>query len=196
MKINSQYLPELKPTFNPSFYGYDANGNMTSDGTYSFGYDYENRLTSAVGNGHSASYTYDALGRRRSKTVDGAATYFLYDAPTLASLGRSPDQSVGGDQVIAEYNASNTLLKKFIFGSGIDEPLVMKTFSASYYYLFDGLGSVTGITDSTGSTVETYTYDVYGKPNQASSLGNRLVLHLLNGMILLLGCSPKQIIAE
>ena len=33
-----------------------------------------------------------------------------------------------------------------------------------YYYHYDGLGSARGITDSSGRIVETYTYDVYGKP--------------------------------
>lgn len=36
--------------------------------------------------------------------------------------------------------------------------------SREYYYLFDGLGSVIALTDADGDTVETYRYDVYGKP--------------------------------
>jgi len=35
---------------------------------------------------------------------------------------------------------------------------------STYYYHLDGLGSVKEITDSTGSTVEKYRYDVYGQP--------------------------------
>jgi RHS repeat-associated protein len=31
-----------------------------------------------------------------------------------------------------------------------------------YYYLFDGLGSIVGMTDSTGSDVNRYVYDPYG----------------------------------
>ena len=36
-------------TLNAVSYGHDANGNLTSDGTYTFEYDEENRLRSAVG---------------------------------------------------------------------------------------------------------------------------------------------------
>jgi RHS repeat-associated protein len=45
-------------------------------------------------------------------------------------------------------------------GQLIDE----RTPSGTYYYLFDGLGSVVGLTDSTGALVgnETYQYDPYG----------------------------------
>jgi hypothetical protein len=28
-----------------------------------------------------------------------------------------------GDQIIAEYDGSNTLTKKFVYGPGIDEPI-------------------------------------------------------------------------
>ncbi len=48
---------------------YDGNSNLTFDGTFTFGYDAENRLTSASGAGNTAAYTYDAQGRRKSKTA-------------------------------------------------------------------------------------------------------------------------------
>jgi len=43
----------------------------------------------------------------------------------------------------------------------------------SYYYHSDGLGSVTNPTDSTGTIVESYAYDVFGKPSAVSTVGNR-----------------------
>jgi len=45
---------------------------------------------------------------------------------------------------------------------------------STYYYHLDGLGSVKEITDSTGSTVEKYRYDVYGQPAIFDGLGNPL----------------------
>ncbi|MCL5281599.1 MAG: hypothetical protein M1376_17005, partial [Planctomycetes bacterium] len=33
----------------------------------------------------------------------------------------------------------------------------------TYYYHFDGLGSVVGLTNASGNTVEVYEYDVYGR---------------------------------
>jgi hypothetical protein len=39
---------------------YDQNADLTFDGTFTFGYDAENRLTSAVGAGNIAGYAYDA----------------------------------------------------------------------------------------------------------------------------------------
>ncbi len=44
--------------------------------------------------------------------------------------------------------------------------------STDYYYHYDGLGSVVAISDSAGDTVETYTYDVFGQPDNTGSIGN------------------------
>ena len=37
---------------------YDANGELTYDGTFTYGYDAEGRLISASGAGSTASYAY------------------------------------------------------------------------------------------------------------------------------------------
>jgi len=66
------------------------------------------------------------------KTVGQATTKYCYD----------------GEQIIAEYNGS-TLVKKFIYGPGIDEPICMIVVAGEsetvYYYHFDGLGSLAAL---------------------------------------------------
>ncbi|MHC4068172.1 MAG: hypothetical protein ACYS18_06435 [Planctomycetota bacterium] len=55
-----------------------------------------------------------------------------------------------GDQVIAEYDYNSTigdyeLVRKFVYGPGIDEPVCMIDVAGGnkiYYYHYDGLGSV------------------------------------------------------
>ena len=125
----------------------DPNGNLTADGTNTYTYDSENRLRSVVSGPSSVVYTYDPLGRRLSKTVNGATIRFLYD----------------GDQLIAETNATGTITAKYVFGPGLDEPLKMVRGSTTSYFHVDGLGSVVGLTDTTGTVVEKYRYDVYGQ---------------------------------
>ncbi len=89
---------------------YDANGNLTSDGNFTFAYDPENRLMTATKTGTSVAYAYDPLGRRTTKTVNGSATYFLDS----------------GDDEIAEYDATgNNVLRRFVPGPGIDQPIAM-----------------------------------------------------------------------
>lgn len=42
----------------------------------------------------------------------------------------------------------------------------------TYHYYFDGLGSVTALINSTGETVESYTYHAFGQPNTPSTIKN------------------------
>jgi RHS repeat-associated protein len=100
-------------------------------------------------NFQTINYKHDVYGRRIEKKVDGFSTRYLYD----------------GDQVIAEYDGNNNLLRKYIYGPGIDQPVCMieEAESETYYYHFDALGSVVALSDSSGDTVQTYQYTVYGE---------------------------------
>jgi hypothetical protein len=53
--------------------------------------------------------------------------------------------TIDGSQIIAEYNSSGTLVRNFIYGLGIDEPIMMIVVDGqteTQYYYFDGLGSI------------------------------------------------------
>ena len=132
---------------------YDLNGNLMSDGTHVYTHDAVSRLASVDG---TITYAYDGLGRRVAKTVNGTVTKYVYD----------------GARVIAEYDGTGQLLRKYIYGPGLDEPVLMQSGATGYYYLFDSLGSVTGLTDASGNLVEAYRYNMYGQPLQASTVGN------------------------
>jgi RHS repeat-associated protein len=129
---------------------YDANGNMTFDGATTYGYDAENRLTSASGF-HTATIMYDPRGRLSSTSGSAGTTQFLYD----------------GDELVAEYNGSGTLLRRYVNGVATDSPLVWyegATVGASTrrYHYADDHGSVVAVTDGTGRTIQTDAYDPYG----------------------------------
>jgi len=143
-------------------YGYDDNGNLAdiNNGQYEYVYDCENRLIEVKEDSETvASYKYDFAGRRVSKTVESVTTKYCYD----------------GDRVIAEYDSSNNLLRRFIYGPGIDEPICMLNYTGQvgfYYYHYDGLGSVVALSNYQGNIVEAYSYDVFGEPNRVSAVGN------------------------
>ena len=99
------------------------------------------------GQGEGA-YTYDYLGRRIQVNNNGTITNYIYD----------------GNRVIAEYDNADNLICEYVYGNSIDEVLFMMKDSNFYYYHYDGLGSVRAITDSSEAIIETYTYDVYGRP--------------------------------
>ena len=92
----------------------------------------------------------DPSGRRIAKDVDGTVTKYLYD----------------GDQCIAECDVNDVLLRKYIYGPGVDQPICMidvEDSNATYYYHYDALGSVVALSDADGDTVQVYEYDVYGQ---------------------------------
>ena len=136
---------------------WDLNGNLTSDGFTTFAYDTENRLTGASG-AKSATLTYDPLGRLFQVSNASGTTRFLYD----------------GDKLIAEYDASGVLQRRYVHGAGVDEPMVWYEGSAvsaatRRYLHTDHQGSIIATTNAAGTTLNTGAYDSYGVTNAPST---------------------------
>jgi RHS repeat-associated protein len=133
-------------------YTYDNNGNTktktTAAGTTTYTWDYENRLTQVVlpGTGGTVTYKYDPFGRRIQKSGPTGTTNYLYDRRNL----------------LEEVDSSGNVLARYTEG-GLDKPFAELRSGTTSYYQQDGLGSVTSLSNSTGTSVNTYTYDSYGK---------------------------------
>jgi RHS Repeat len=139
-------------TFGNTTLTYDLNGNLTNDGTNTYTWDSRNRLT-AISGGISASFQYDAQGRRTSKTVNAVQTGFLYD-------GVKPVQELNGTTVVANL----------LVGLGIDEYLIRTDTSGSSHFLSDALGSTVALSDGTGALPTTYTYAPFGAASPSGSV--------------------------
>ena len=124
---------------------YDANGNLLSDGSLAHSWNARNQLASLSG-AAVASFQYDALGRRIAKTVAGSATGFLYD-------GINPVQELTG----------TTPKANLLTGLGVDEIFSRTDASGARHLLSDALGSTLALTDGTGATQTSYSYEPYGK---------------------------------
>jgi RHS repeat-associated protein len=93
--------------------------------------------------------TYDPGGRLRQTVSGGSTTQFLY----------------GGNALLAEYNGAGTLLRRYVHGPGIDEPLVWyegSGLSDRRYLIADRPGSIVA---SNGTGTTRHTYGPYGEPN-------------------------------
>jgi len=133
---------------------FDADGNLISDGTNTYTWDVRNRLTAISGPGLSASFTYDALGRRASKAINGATTGYLYDGNDIV-------QEIGGGAVSVSYLRSKNVDEAFVRQS--DENL---------YYHADALGSTLILTNGTGISPTSYSYEPFGKTTIVGSSQN------------------------
>lgn len=126
-------------------FSHDARGNLTSDGSRTFAFDLENRLTSVSGSA-SMTLSYDPLGRLQQTVAGAVTTQFLYD----------------GDALVAEYNAAGTLLRRYVHGAGVDQPLVWYEGASRRYLVADHLGTIIAANSSSAAFI--YTYGPYGEP--------------------------------
>jgi RHS repeat-associated protein len=139
---------ELK-TWGGSALSYDANGNMVAEGGTTYSWNARNELTEIKqGLIPSASFVYDALGRRKQKTIGTSATQFLYDGAN------------GVQELVAGVPSANLLL-----GLDIDEVFTRATITeGSANLLSDRQGSTVGLSfdGSSGTVLTSYTYDPFG----------------------------------
>jgi len=138
--------------------GYDTNGNLTGDGTWTYTYDVDNRLKTANKTGTAATLGYDPEGRLRTTTINGTTLGLLYD----------------GANLITEYDAAGTtVLRRYVHGPGVDEPLVWYEGSgttAKNWLYADHLGSIVATANSAGASTATYTYGPFGEPNVTTGI--------------------------
>jgi RHS repeat-associated protein len=139
---------------------------MTSDNVHSYTYDAENRVV-AVDGGATATYTYDANGRRVQKIAGGATTEYLYDLSgnVVADVNGSnilqAAYSYLGDSLFAEYAYNLTL---FIHKDHLGSTRVMTSLNRTIYDSMDYLPY--GEQISGGSTT---THKFTGKERDAES---------------------------
>jgi hypothetical protein len=74
---------------------------------------------------------------------------------------------------VAEYNSAGTLLRRYVPGPGMDEPLVWfegaaasTAASAAKYFHADIQGSINAVSEAGGTVHSTYAYGPYGEPSR------------------------------
>ena len=144
-------------TVGDAVYTYDTDGNLISkvdgDDTWTYSYDIENRLIGVTTPDGTWAYEYDALGNRIASVEGGDRTDYLVDPSGL------------GD-VVGKYNTEQT--SKFTHGVG----LVSQNSSGGFrnYYDSNAIGSVVGVSDSTGTYVNSYAYLPFGEIKNKTEL--------------------------
>lgn len=128
---------------------HDDNGNLLSDGSKTYVYDFANRLIQVTNplNATTSNYTYDALGRRIRKDVNGSITTFFYD----------------GARSIEERNNADQMERQYVYGRWIDELLELTTGGQSFFYHDNSIGSIVALTNGLGQVQERYRYEAYGE---------------------------------
>ncbi|WP_113672604.1 RHS repeat-associated core domain-containing protein [Vallitalea guaymasensis] len=152
--LNNQLIKDEKlvqeKNINTNIYTYDPNGNSITkitkvpeheDILETRNYDLYNRLKGINSNNKVIEYTYNLSGARNSKTINDIRTDFVFS----------------GNNIIGEKNNSN--YTTYIRGINLIATVVDNN---KNYYLFNGHGNVTGLTDVNGDITKQYNYDAFG----------------------------------
>lgn len=156
-------------------YTYDGNGNRIdrlvdgngADDGMAYTYDDENRLVVAqsyllTGGGNInwrdiTTMAYDGLGRRLVET---------YDTNAGGGGAKTTEYTFDGLDPLAEYDLWNRQRRNYYRGSGNELVMMHKlrpgTQGQQYWYHFNGLGSVAGLTKQNGQSTHNYRYDAFG----------------------------------
>jgi RHS repeat-associated protein len=146
--------------------GYDDDGNMIDGYTpngynYTATYDGESRLatiefTDGGGVIHKTQFRYD--GNSFVGEVTKYENNSIVDETRIVRDGALPLQDRDGtNSIVREYTWG---LNK---GGGIGGLLSMRQGGQRYYYIYDGKGNVSAVTNSSDSVVAAYRYDSFGR---------------------------------
>ncbi len=130
--------------------GYDLNGNTTSSGGHTYGYDFENRLVSK--DSGAVTVVYDGDGNRIAKTAGGVTTKYLVDDLNPTRYLQVLDE-VSGGAVQVRYTFGNML---------VSQTRTPSAAPSTSFYGYDAHRNIAFLTDVTGTVTDTYAYDAWG----------------------------------
>jgi RHS repeat-associated protein len=137
-------------------YQYDPNGNTISKATGTsqvrYYWDDEDKMV-RVEDSVVMNFKVDGLGFRKFKEVVGQyQRWFVYDLGASEVPGLAP--------LVAEYDESGNLVAKYHYdGGGL---IAMTRNNQSYWYGFEGIGTVRQLMGSQGQVVDAYAFDAWG----------------------------------
>ncbi len=141
-----------------SAYGYDAAGNLLSDGASAYSYDALDRLTALAGAGTTEGYGYNGDGVLVTQTVNGTPTRYTQDL------------AAGQSQVLQTATGTGTpTVTDYLYGDGAERLASLPSGgTARTWYMPDLQGSVRYTTDDGANASLTVNYDPYGTPEGAT----------------------------
>jgi RHS repeat-associated protein len=151
-------------------YGYDANNRLTQAGSTTYSYDNNGNLTSISG---GTSFTYDAHNRMSQANFPGGlVVQYTYngDGLKIRRIEGAATTRYYCDGIRPIYEAKadgsrNADLERDIFGNLLARQDAAGT---RYYYHHDGLGSMVGLTESSGVVAAQRWYDAWGNSRASS----------------------------
>ncbi len=144
----------------PQTFTYDDDGNMLTNGDWTYTWNAENRLIEAVKtNDTKLEFMYDYMGRRIDKKV------YTY-SPSTFNFQLSTHQKFvyDGYLQIAEFDISNAIQKSYTWAGSSTMEWQKDHINSKYHYsMYDGNKNIVGTVDNTGTLTSSYEYSPFGK---------------------------------
>jgi RHS repeat-associated protein len=94
--------------------------------------------------------------RRIGKSTNGTQIWFAYD----------------GQNTFADFNSGGSLTNRYLYGNAIDQLFAKYASATATWYLTDMLGSVRQLANTSGTILDTLTYDSFGNVLSETSPSN------------------------
>lgn len=139
-------------------YTYALDGSLAGVGSTTYRYDALGHLLEVKTPAADITYTYDGLGRRVGKSINGTLVQgFLY---------------ANGINPIAQLDGLGNVVATFVYGTRANVPDLMLKGGVTYRIISNELGSpVEVVNTGTGAIVEQVTYDPWGNITSDSNPG-------------------------
>ena len=134
-------------------YTYDAGGNPTLLRGVPLTWGEGRRLKKVSLSWGTVDFAYDSDGKRVRKTSGNTETKYYYNGSTLSGLVRTTTGSTGTTKTTVQ----------FVYDAEGKPFMLRLNGKTDYFYLYNGLGDVVGLIDSSNKVVVRYQYNSWGK---------------------------------
>ena len=140
-------------SWNGYHYTYDAGGNPTLLRGIPLTWGEGRRLKKVSLSWGTVDFAYDSDGKRVKKTSGNTETKYYYNGSTLSGLVKTTTGSAGTTKTTVQ----------FVYDAEGKPFLLRLNGKTDYFYLYNGLGDVVGLIDSSNKVVVRYQYNSWGK---------------------------------
>ena len=134
-------------------YTYDAGGNPTLLRGVPLTWGEGRRLKKVSLSWGTVDFAYDSDGKRVKKTSGNTETKYYYNGSILSGLVRTTAGSTGTTKTTVQ----------FVYDAEGKPFMLRLNGKTDYFYLYNGLGDVVGLVDSSNQVVVRYQYNSWGK---------------------------------
>ena len=134
-------------------YTYDAGGNPTLLRGVPLTWAEGRRLKKVSLSWGTVDFAYDSDGKRVRKTSGNTETKYYYNGSTLSGLVKTTTGITG----------TNKTTVQFVYDAEGKPFMLRFNGKTDYFYLYNGLGDVVGLIDSSNKVVVRYQYNSWGK---------------------------------